>query len=325
MQTIRVICSHISHMPLHYVFRDSGIAEKYGFQLDLDIVGVRIPGRPFLDYPDRAPGLLNGEYQFISGLHHEPYLYRARGDRRFVYLAQTQNNWDDRLIASPKIQRLEELEGKKVMVPTLHAPCVIGNLKRALTLGGLDIDRVKFVEAPEVAGPNCKSAVDAVLGGAADAAHVDIPFDFQARKKGLRPLDLPEVPVIHNTTICTTRRFTEENEALVVAYLKALVEAVHYFKTKKAETVEILDRNLSGILGLGGRDEVEYTQQEWSKLLSKKPYPHPLAVWNVYDLDVGRDPKVNFISPFEVWDTHWLKAIDDSGFIDQLYSDGQPK
>jgi len=58
---------------------------------------------------------------------------------------------------------------------------------------------------------------------------------------------------------------------------------------------------------------------EWAKLLSEKPYPHPLAVWNVYNLEVAHDPKVNFIGPFETWDLHHLRTIDDSGFVDRLY------
>jgi hypothetical protein len=44
-----------------------------------------------------------------------------------------------------------------------------------------------------------------------------------------------------------------------------------------------------------------------------------LAVWNVYDLDIGHDPKSNFISPLEIWDTHYLRVIDDGGFIEELY------
>ncbi len=65
---------------------------------------------------------------------------------------------------------------------------------------------------------------------------------------------------------------------------------------------------------------IRYLQEKWSELLSAKPYPHPLAVWNVYNLDVAHDPKVNFIGPFEIWDTHYLREIDDSGFIDALYN-----
>ena len=51
--------------------------------------------------------------------------------------------------------------------------------------------------------------------------------------------------------------------------------------------------------------------------------PHPLAVWNVYNLDVAHDPKVNFIGPFEIWDTSLLRDIDDSGYIDELYGGAQ--
>lgn len=39
----------------------------------------------------------------------------------------------------------------------------------------------------------------------------------------------------------------------------------------------------------------------------------------MYNLDVAHNPKVNFIGPFETWDTHYLRQIDDSRFIDRLY------
>lgn len=207
-----------------------------------------------------------------------------------------------------------------MVVSSLHVPCVAGNLKHALKLAGVDIGKVEFLEVHQVGGVNCYLAVEAVVTGEADAAHVDIPYDLQAKKRGLNALALPDVPVIHNTTICTTTTFVDKNEELTINYLKALIEAIHFFKTKKTETVDIIQQNLSEKLRLGGRDEAEYLQQEWAKLLSKKPYPHPLAVWNVYDLDVGHDPKVNFIGPFEVWDTHLLRMIDDTGFIDQMYT-----
>ena len=42
------------------------------------------------------------------------------------------------------------------------------------------------------------------------------------------------------------------------------------------------------------------------KLLNKKPYPLPAAIQNVYDLDVGKDPKMHHIGPMEPWDLHYL-------------------
>ena len=58
---------------------------------------------------------------------------------------------------------------------------------------------------------------------------------------------------------------------------------------------------------------------EWAKLLLTKPYPQPAAIQNVYELDVAKDPKMASVGPLEPWDLHYLREIDDSGFIDALY------
>jgi len=317
---IRMLCSDISHMSLHFVFRDSGVSQKHGFELEVDITKFSQGGRPIRQMKDRAPCLLAGEYEFLSGLHHETYIYRAKGDKRFLYLAQTQNDWDDRLIARKEIREAKQLEGKKIW--TSRAPCVGGNLDHALSLAGLDTSQVEFIYGTEDRG---HEAVEKVARGELDAANVDIPFDLQAKKRGLNTIQLPSVPVIHNTTICASTEFVWKNEEKVRAFLRALIETVHFFKTEKQKVCEILSRELAPMVHLEGDDEVEYLHQEWSKLLSAKPYPHPLAVWNVYNLDVAHDPKVNFISPFEIWDTHYLREIDDSGFIDALYNGGSKK
>jgi hypothetical protein len=92
---------------------------------------------------------------------------------------------------------------------------------------------------------------------------------------------------------------------------------------KHKEVCEILERELAPVIGLQGPDEIEHLHKVWAGLLSPKPYPHPLAVWNVYTLDVAPDPEVNFIGPFELWDTTYLRTIDDSGYIDEMYGGAQ--
>lgn len=314
---IRLLCSDLSHAPLHFTLRDSGIPETHGFELEVDIVRVQRGDKPAPKISDRAPALLNGEYEFLSGLHHETYVYRARGDKRFVYLAQTQNDWDDRLIARPDIESARDLEGRRIL--TVDTPCVSGNVKHALRQAGVDTSKVEFVFSLHGKRIAPHEAVEAVMRGEVDAANVDIPFDLRAKKLGLKTILLPALPVIHNTTICASTDFVRKNEETVLAFLKALIEAIHFFKTQKKKVCAILNRELVPLIHLEGDDEVEYLHEEWSKLLSPKPYPHPLAIWHVYDLDIGHDANVNFISPLEIWDTHYLRLIDDSGFIDALY------
>jgi hypothetical protein len=305
-------------MPLHFVWRDSGVCQRHGFEPHVDMANVTVPGLPVIPMDQRAPKLLDGTYDFLSGLHVEPYQYRARGDKRLVYLAQTQNDWDDRIVARQEIRSPLELEGKTIIM-TATAPCVFGNLKHTLQLAGVDPAKVNFVPIRKAEGASCRNALDAVLRGEAVAVNLDIPFDLQGTKEGLHRLETPSVPVIHNTTICANRDWVEGNEETTLAYLRSIVDTIHFFKTQPSKVCEILNRTVVPLLGLRGPDEVEYLQQTWAALLSPKPYPHPLAVWNVYNLDVAKDPDVNFIGPFDLWDTSLLRVVDDSEYIDELY------
>src|SRR6266540_56028 len=88
--------------------------------------------------------LLDGTYDFLSGLHHEPYYYRAKGDKRFIYIAQAQNDWDDSVVATQEIKSPKDLEGKKVIC-TSSAPCVYGNFRHSLELGGADLSKIEFM------------------------------------------------------------------------------------------------------------------------------------------------------------------------------------
>jgi len=313
-----MLCSDISHMALLYVWRDSGVTQKHGFDLTVHMANVEAAGQPFIQMSERGPKLLDGTYDFLSGLHHETYIYRARGDKRFMYMAQAQNDWDDRVVAAEGINSVKDLEGKKFIIHST-APCVFGNLKHSLEIGGANTSKIEFIELNAPRGLHCRDAVDEVVRGGASAASVDLPFDLQGIKKGLHRLEIPSVPVIHNATMCASRPWVEENEDTTIAFLKSMIDTIHFFKTEKEKVCDILERNLSPLIGMEGREEVEHLQEGWANLLSAKPYPHPLAVWNVYNLDVAHDPQVNFIGPFEIWDTSLLRSIDDSGYIDELY------
>jgi hypothetical protein len=315
---ITMLCSDVSHMPLLYVWQHSGVTQKHGFELSIHISAMEVPGQPFVAMRERGPKLLDGTYDFLSGLHHETYIYRAKGDKRFVYLAQAQNDWDDRIVATDGINRPQDLEGKK-MVVTSSAPCVMGNMKHSIEAGGADLSKIEFVVLDGPRNFACRDAVDEVTAGRASAAAVDIPFDLRGEKQGLHRLAIPSVPVIHNATICANLEWVRDNEDTASAYLKSMIDAIHFFKTEKQKVCDILERHLMPLIGLQGADELEHLHAGWSQLLSAKPYPHPLAVWNVYNLDVAHDPAVNHIGPFEIWDTGLLRTIDDSGYIDALY------
>ncbi len=314
MRSLDLLASDPSHLPFLFVFKESRVMEKYGYEIDLHIVG----GAKAPTMAHRAKLALAGEIDFLSGLHHETYRERARGEKRLTYLAQAQNNWDDRLVASPEIKSIQDLKGRKIISHS-KAPCVSGNLRAVLVESGLAAEEIN-IEAVDDCSGRFLNFVDDIASGKAAAALVDMPFDLYGIKKGLKVVSLPDRPVIHNTTLLATSDYIQNNEETVFAFLKGFIEALHFFKTEPAQVVAILKANLAKRYGLEEDEYYEHLQREWAKLLSMKPYPLPSAIQNVYDLDVGKDPKLRHIGPMEPWDLHYLKKIDDSGFIDKLYA-----
>jgi NitT/TauT family transport system substrate-binding protein len=313
MQTLDLLASDPSHLPFLFVFKESRVLEKYGYEIDLHIVG----GAKAPTMAHRAKLALAGEIDFLSGLHHETYRERAKGEKRLTYLAQAQNNWDDRLVASPQVKTVQDLKGKKIISHS-KAPCVSGNLRAVLGECGLAPQEID-IEARDNSSGRFLDFVDDITSGKAAAALVDMPFDLYGVNKGLKLISLPDRPVIHNTTLLATSDYIKENEDTVLAFLKGFVEALHFFKTQPRSVVPILKANLASRYGLEEDTYYEHLQREWAKLLSVKPYPLPSAIQNVYDLDIGKDPKMRHIGPMEPWDLHYLRKIDDSGFIDKLY------
>src|SRR5438270_8938609 len=252
---INMLCSDISHMALLFVWQHSGVTRKHGFDLNVHISAMEVPGQPMIQMSDRAPKLLDGTYDFLSGLHHETYIYRARGDRRFAYLAQAQNDWDDRVVARADIRSPKDLEGQKVIVAD-RAPCVFGNLKHSLQVAGANLDAIEFVSLDSLSPDVSHQAVEAVARGEAAAASVDIPFDRQGEKLGLHYLPIPSVPVIHNATMCANRDWVVENEETTVAFLKSMIDTIHFYKREKSRVCEILERSLAPIIGIQSADEI---------------------------------------------------------------------
>jgi hypothetical protein len=315
--SIRMLASVVSHMPLHTVWQHSGVAQRHGFDLTIDACGYPTADGEVIPMSARADLLLGGQYDFVSGLHHETYVLRARGDKRLAYLAQAQNDWDDRVVVSPDIGSAKDLEGRRFAVPSRN-PCIRGNLEHALRVAGVDLAKVELVILDQDKTRASPTAVALLERGEVAGALVDAPFDLRAERLGMRRLEIDSLPVIHNATICANRDRILDDPETTLAFLRSMVDAIHFFKTRPSETLAILEEHCAPIIG-ARPDEMEHTRMVWAGLLSPKPFPHPLAVWNVYNLDARHNPEADFIGPLEVWDTGYLRTIDDSGYIDELY------
>ena len=54
--------------------------------------------------------------------------------------------------------------------------------------------------------------------------------------------------------------------------------------------------------------------------LKIRPYPAPEAIANTYEIATIEFPEAAGLNPLSLWDLHWVKELDDAGFIDDLTS-----
>ena len=305
---LRVIYRSNSHAPLWLVADKSGCWNKNGLDVDTSPQLVR----------ERAvESLKNGHVDLISGNHHNLYVRNARNGEDFVHLAQPTNNWtENKLVVKPGIRSVQDLKGKKIAADKLTSHAGL-NIWLFLKQAGLDADRGD-VELVEFRGSS-EERWKQVVSGEFDGTFVTIPHDARAAKAGAHVIEVAAIPMIRGVTLTTTTSFVKSHTEDMRQLTKGLVDAIHFFLTRKQESLEILKEHATPILKLQSDPEVERLYDEWAQSLERKPYPNLAAISNVFQLAVRRDPDIAGYNPLALWNTHFVRELDDSGYIDQLY------
>jgi ABC-type nitrate/sulfonate/bicarbonate transport system substrate-binding protein len=232
-------------------------------------------------------------------------------------LAQATNNWtENKLVVTPGIRTVQDLKGQKIVADKLSSHAGL-NIWLFLKQEGLDADRgdIELVELRGSSEERWKRVLDGEFAG----TFVTIPHDTRAAKAGAHVITVRAIPMIRGVTLTTTMRFVGKHPDEIRRLTKGFVDAVHFFLTRRQETLEILKEHASPILKLQTDREVETLYEEWAQSLERKPYPSLQAIANVFQLALRRNPEVSSYNPLALWDTHFIRELDDSGYIDRLY------
>jgi hypothetical protein len=158
-----------------------------------------------------------------------------------------------------------------------------------------------------------------VKDGGVDACFLLPPQTSFAREAGMKVIDLEPMPMIHFTSLSTSLRFAEKNPDIVTRFLKAMIEGIHFFKTRREESIKIIMDHHS----IEGKLSQPQAAEAWgllAPLLEPKLIPSMAAIANVYEEAVYTDKDALRVNPMELWDLHYLRQIDDTGFIRTLYN-----
>ncbi len=290
-----------SHLPFLHVIGESGSWQKHGLEVEYDY---------FISSEDAHNNVANGSVEFVGGNHLSPYIRRPKGDR-WVYLGQSVSLLNQRMIVRPDsgISRVSDLRGKKVASKGQHPGLNTWLfLKQNGLLGECQIERFRG-ETPHW---------EFVRDGKADAAFVTPPADILARRAGMKVVDVEFLPMVWFTTVSTCLNFVEKHPDIVDKFLKGFCEGIAYFKTHRAESIKIIKEKYKDEGELDD-EAATHLYDELKMILQAKPYASIPAIKNVYEISIEQDKTAEKTDPMALWDFHYLRRIDDSGFIDNLY------
>jgi ABC-type nitrate/sulfonate/bicarbonate transport system substrate-binding protein len=230
-------------------------------------------------------------------------------------LATVNNRSTYDLVARPGITRPEDLRGKRVGVQSIGGGIWMQAL---LALEHLGLEPVRDRLHIQVIGPLPQLA-NALEAGAIDVTVLPTVFSQPLKVRGypvlleMRNANIP----LTNTSLFALKETVEQSPQLVERVLKGLLRALAfiYHPGNREAVSQTLARRLR--VDQRGAEEAYRGALE---MLDRKPYPSVEGLHNVRRLLARSNPRVSTIQVEDVIDTRILRKLDESGFIDALYS-----
>ena len=94
--------------------------------------------------------------------------------------------------------------------------------------------------------------------------------------------------------------------------IRALVDAIHFFKRKKVETLAIIEEALHGAAQDAERRRVGMSYETQAASLEPNPYPRSRTRSKRVPLALKRDPEIAEFNRLALWDLHYLREIDEA-------------
>jgi len=246
-------------------------------------------------------------------IEHLEYLYpaAAQGKKVTLFCAPSLARGLE-LVVPAEVQNVQAFRGQNLAVRTSGRPHA---LVMWLRMMGLENDmKIQMVSDSEVGrwGQWKK-----VLNGECIATFMSDLYLPDALAAGLKVLPAPDLPVVAHYAQACLSEFAREKSDLLRDYTKAVIHAVCLMILRKDEALEIVAQEPMKRMKITDGRELERQYDSIVKLLQLKPYPTPTAIANTFEIAAAEFGAAD-INPLTLWDLHWVKELDDNGFIDNL-------
>jgi NitT/TauT family transport system substrate-binding protein len=285
-----------------WIAKEDRIFTKYGINEEL----IFIPGGT-----TAMSALISASINFAQ-LTGSPGAFAYLGGADVVYLAATMDTMSYQIIVKPEIRTASDLKGKRIGISRFGSSPDVA-VRLALRKLGVNPD----TEVAIIQTGGSPERLAALLGNKVDATVLNAPFDRVAQKQNLRILaDTSKMGLSYfDTGIVATRKLIKGNEDLVRQFMRAYVEAIKVFKTNKSHTLAISARYAR----VSDTDALEQAYDYFVDKIPRYPYPTINGMQTVLNELARSNPKAASVKPEELVDARFVRELQNSGFIDNLY------
>ncbi len=294
------ISPNASSSSVLWVAKEAGFFKKHG----LDVNVIYIEGTP-----KALMALFAGELQLVAGTGPAVASAKVRGaDVSMIMGFEVFLPYY--LIATPAVKSIEDLKGK---VGANHSAATSADFAMRLGLRNIGLDPERDVNLRVVGATNLRML--AMQQNQAQFTVISTTEREEAEKLGFKVLvDLAgkRIPYPHAGLISSQKLLHEKHDAML-RFGRATVEAIHYFKNNKAQTIAILKKY--------ARTDPTTLDTAWTYLkgaIPDLPYPTLEGMKTVVAEMARTRPELAKADASTMVDSSIIKAIDEEGFLKKL-------
>jgi NitT/TauT family transport system substrate-binding protein len=209
------------------------------------------------------------------------------------------------------IASVKELKGKKIGVSGLGSR---SDLIARVILRRAGLDPAKDVEV--VAAGLSPARALAVSKNLIQGAPLTRDVAEEAKKLGIKILDANAVPVVTDLLI-TTRSYVKREEETMRRFMKGYAAAIHYFVTRRDDSLTILKKYFPASQGLS----LDAMYDGFLPRLRPLPELNREAVQALVDVGPVVDQRTKSLKSADLIDPRFLDELKGSRFLKDLYAE----
>ncbi|HTN71758.1 MAG TPA: ABC transporter substrate-binding protein [Methylomirabilota bacterium] len=287
---------------LMYIAKDRGLFAKYGLVSEI----IYIPGGT-----TNVQVLVSGNLD-LSQLSGAPGVAANLEGADLVYFVGLLDKLNYQIITRPEIKSVEQLKGKKFGVSRFGSSADFG--MRAM-LKRVGVDPIKDATLLQIGDEPARIA--AIKSGNIDGTVANAPFGTEAERLKLNivadsaKMDIP----FFNTGLLGSKRYLDKQEAKVLNFLRAYLEAIKIVKTERDYSVKAFSKftrveNLKAL-----QEGYDYFNNQ----LQPVPYPSPEAMQAVVAQIAETNPKARGVDGKNYVTDRFLKRLEEEGFVKKIW------